>query len=87
MTTKEPETAIQPDLQIDIRGQHCPMHVLRLKQAMKQLEQGQVLSILTAVPGASTDFTSYCKQTGDVLIKVLEQAEFSEYHIRKNIHN
>jgi len=51
---------------------------------MKKLQQEQVLSVLTSVPGAPADFESYCKHTGDVLIKTIKNIGYSEYLIRKN---
>lgn len=71
------------DLQIDVRGEDCPMHVLRLKYGLNRISTGQVLRVVTTVPGALADFRKYCKQTGDELLDACMDSGWFEFTIRK----
>lgn len=71
------------DLQIDIRGQDCPLHVLRLRYGLNRIRAGQVLKVITSVPDALTDFKKYCTRTGDELVGANFDSNQFEFVIRK----
>jgi len=56
------------DRVLDTKGLNCPLPVLKLKKAMKQVPPGGVLQVLTTDPGAVADFEAFCRQTGNQLL-------------------
>ena len=57
------------DRVLDTKGLNCPLPVLKLKKAMKDVPPGGVLQVLTTDPGAVADFEAFCRQTGNELLE------------------
>jgi tRNA 2-thiouridine synthesizing protein A len=53
---------------LDARNLSCPMPVLKSKKALKTLDIGQVLEILTTDPGSLTDIAAWARTTGQELL-------------------
>lgn len=60
------------DLEIDASGLKCPLPILRAKKALATLQSGQVLKVLTTDPHAVRDFQAFSKQTGNALMKQVD---------------
>ncbi|MBF0370869.1 MAG: sulfurtransferase TusA family protein [Magnetococcales bacterium] len=71
------------DKTLDAKGLNCPLPILRAKKALKGMEGGQILAIEATDPGSAKDFESFCKQTGNELVKASESGEVFYYEIRK----
>ena len=56
------------DRVLDTKGLNCPLPVLKLKKAMKQVPPGGILQVLATDPGAVADFEAFCRQTGNQLL-------------------
>jgi TusA-related sulfurtransferase len=53
------------DRTIDVQGQICPYPFVEIKKALKELEQGQVLEVLTDYePTVKTTIPSLCERMG-----------------------
>jgi tRNA 2-thiouridine synthesizing protein A len=57
---------------LDCRGLTCPLPVLKLSKAIKQLELGAVLELLATDPGSAADLEAFERQTGH---RVLERTQ------------
>jgi tRNA 2-thiouridine synthesizing protein A len=56
------------DKELDARGLNCPLPILRAKKALKDMQSGQVLKIVSTDPGSVKDFAAFAKQTGNELL-------------------
>ncbi len=56
------------DKDLDARGLHCPLPILRTKKALAEMQSGQVLRIAATDPGSVRDFQAFAKQTGNTLL-------------------
>ena len=65
---------------VDVRGLQCPMPVVKLAQAVKQLQPGQVLELLSTDPGVEADMPSWASRTGNELLSL--EWTGTEYRIR-----
>lgn len=54
---------------LDVRGQSCPLPIVRASQAIKDLAAGQTLEVLATDPGAVPDFKAWSIQTGHELVE------------------
>lgn len=61
--------------EVDARGLHCPLPILKAKKALSSLESGQLLRVLTTDKSAERDFQAFCKQTGNALLAQEPQAQ------------
>ena len=57
---------------LDAKGLKCPLPVLRARKAIKSVEIGSELEVLSTDPAAPNDFKAFCAQTGHVLISMKE---------------
>jgi tRNA 2-thiouridine synthesizing protein A len=68
---------------LDTQGLNCPLPILRVKKAIKDVPAGGTLQVLTTDPGAVTDFAAFCKTSGNQLVDWREEAGVYTFNIRK----
>ena len=54
---------------LDARGLKCPMPIVKTAQAIKTVEQGELLEVLATDPGAVADFGAWSRSTGNELVE------------------
>lgn len=62
----------EADQLLDARGLNCPLPILRAKQSLNNMQDGQILRILATDPGAIDDFQAFARQTGYLLLEAVE---------------
>jgi tRNA 2-thiouridine synthesizing protein A len=55
--------------EVDARGLHCPLPILRAKKALAEMSTGEVLRVVATDPGSVRDFQAFSKQTGNALLE------------------
>ena len=56
------------DKEIDTRGLHCPLPILKAKKALADMESGQVLKVVSTDSGSVRDFQAFAEQTSNELV-------------------
>jgi TusA-related sulfurtransferase len=74
---------VKADVTADIVYMMCPMHLLKLDEMIKGLENGQVLEILTDYDGALEDIPQWCEKTGNEFIGMDEDEDYYKFYVRK----
>ena len=65
------------DIDLDVRGLHCPLPILRAKKALNGMKSGAVLRVVATDPGSQKDFQAFARQTGhELLSSTQEDQEF-----------
>lgn len=72
------------DQVLDAKGLNCPLPILKAKKALKSIEGGQTLEILSTDPGSVADFAAFCRTTGNELLEQNEEGGVYTYLIRKS---
>ncbi|MFH2141553.1 MAG: sulfurtransferase TusA family protein [Bacteroidota bacterium] len=54
---------------LDCKGLSCPMPMMKLAKAMKELNSGDVLEMLGTDPGTKSDMPKWCEKTGNILLE------------------
>ena len=72
------------DKVLDAKGLNCPLPILKAKKAIKELEAGQVLEVLSTDPGSVADFQAFSRTTGNELLDHSEEGGVYTFHIRKS---
>lgn len=72
------------DKVLDAKGLNCPLPILKAKKAIKELEVGQVLEVLSTDPGSVADFQAFSRTTGNELLDHSEDGGVYTFHIRKS---
>jgi len=67
--------------ELDTRGLHCPLPILKAKKALADMASGQVLKVVCTDPGSVRDFQAFARQTGNELVaqETDEATEPAEY--------
>jgi len=64
---------LQPDRVLDCSSLLCPLPVIRMSKAIKEIAIGQVLKVIATDPGAPADMEAWARQTGNELIDAHEE--------------
>ncbi len=69
---------------LDTRGLHCPLPILKAKKALAEMKTGEILRVVATDPGSVRDFQAFARQTGNELLeKSEENKEFTFFMRRK----
>jgi tRNA 2-thiouridine synthesizing protein A len=58
-----------PHIEVDARGMHCPLPILKAKKALAQMASGELLQVVSTDPNSMRDFQAFAKQTGNELVE------------------
>jgi len=76
---------VKADVTTDIVHMMCPMHLLKLEEKIRELEDGQILEIMTDYDGALEDIPGWCAKTGNEFLGMSETEEFYKFYIRRKV--
>lgn len=57
------------DLELDTRGLHCPLPILKAKRSLNGMASGQLLKVVSTDAGSLRDFQAFSRQTGNDLVE------------------
>ena len=73
---------VKIDLELDCRGMFCPMPIVQLKKATKNMQPGQVLRLVATDPGSIRDVPVWAKKTGNEILNSSEEEKELTFIIR-----
>ncbi len=69
---------------LDVKGQSCPMPVVKTKGAIDELAEGEVLEVLATDSGSVSDIAGWADGTDGVeLLDQREEADLYKHYVRK----
>ena len=69
---------------LDVKGLSCPMPVVKTKQAVDELEEGDVLEVLSTDSGSMTDIEGWANGTDGVsLLDQVEDGDLYKHYVEK----
>lgn len=74
---------IKADKTVDYKGLFCPMPIVKVSRAIKEIEVGQVLEMLADDPGSKADMQVWAKQTGHELVSMSEEGGLFKFYVRR----
>jgi tRNA 2-thiouridine synthesizing protein A len=74
---------IKHDYTLDATGLSCPLPVLRFAKAIKKLNAGQILELLSTDSGTKKDLPEFCKNKGHELLAIKEEGGLWRFYVRK----
>lgn len=74
---------ITTDSTLDCSGLLCPLPVYKAGIALKKMEPGALLELITTDPGALEDIPAMARQRGDDLVKMEDQGSRQVFWVRK----
>lgn len=74
---------IQSNKQLDASGLACPMPVVKTKNAITDLQEGQVLQVKATDKGSTADLTAWSSTVGHQYLGTVEEGNVLYHYIRK----
>jgi tRNA 2-thiouridine synthesizing protein A len=71
------------DQTLDTKGLNCPLPILKAKKALKEMETGKTLEVISTDPGSIKDFEAFCRTTGNELVDSNQDGKTFTFVIRK----
>ena len=66
--------------ELDTSGLKCPLPVLKAKKALRTMEKGEQIRVVSTDPSSVQDFADYCTNAGHILL-VTESADISYIYL------
>ena len=76
-------TDIEAKVVLDARGLLCPMPVVKTAKAMKGLETGEVLKLISTDRGSVADIPAWAESTNNELVEWHEESGEFIFYLRK----
>mgnify|MGYP003306179337 FL=1 len=76
-------TTLKVDSELDCSGMLCPLPVVKTSQAIKTIEVGQVLKMISTDPGAPPDMEAWSRQTGHEILESTEEDGVYIFHFQR----
>ena len=75
--TNKNEGQLTADEFLDCTGMYCPVPIFETRKKIDSIAPGQVLQITADDPASEADIQSWAKNTGNELLKIEKENEFS----------
>jgi tRNA 2-thiouridine synthesizing protein A len=76
-------TQMRADHYIDAKGQMCPMPIVTLKKAWKDVAVGQIVALTATDQGAKRDIPSWAEATSNTLLSMTEEHGVMTFYLQK----
>ena len=70
---------VKPDKFLDCSGLLCPLLIVKTKRALKAIDVGQVLEMISTDPGAVPDMEAWARQTRHDLLLAEQQGDEDKF--------
>ncbi len=74
---------LKVDLKLDLKGLACPLPVVRVGKAIKDVPVGGMIEAVATDPGALADFPAWAKTSGNELVKTERNGAELKFYIKR----
>jgi tRNA 2-thiouridine synthesizing protein A len=74
---------IAPKLSLDFKGLLCPMPVVKIAQAIKQVQIGEEVEAIATDPGVMADIPAWARTTGNELVTLEKREKDFRFVVRR----
>jgi len=69
---------------LDVKKLLCPMPVIKLSQAIKNISDREIIEVHATDPGVKQDIPAWCRVHGHEILSVIEDDEKIILKVKKN---
>lgn len=80
----EPNPTTPPSLVLDLKGLVCPIPVVKIAGAIKQVDVGGVIEAEATDPGVMADIPAWCRSTGHELLDIDRNGTTFVFHVMRS---
>jgi tRNA 2-thiouridine synthesizing protein A len=74
---------IESNVQLNLEGLLCPIPVVKVSQAVKSMQIGEVLEATATDPGVMADIPAWTKSTGNELVSMEKDGKLIRFLIKR----
>lgn len=74
---------IAPKLSLDFKGLLCPMPVVKIAQAIKQIQIGEEVEAIATDPGVMADIPAWARTTGNEVVCLEKREKDIHFVVRR----
>jgi TusA-related sulfurtransferase len=67
----------------DCRGELCPIPIIHISKAIKEVQVGEVLLMLATDPGAEPDMAAWTKNSGHELVQKAQEDNVYKFWVKR----
>jgi len=75
--------ALRADLTLNLEGLLCPMPVVKMSKAMKEVPVGAIVEATATDPGVLADIPAWARTSGNELIKMEREGKLVRFYVRR----
>jgi len=75
--------ADKPVLSLDFKGLLCPMPVVKIAQALKQVQIGDLIEAVATDPGVTADIPAWARTSGHELVELEKREKDFRFVVRR----
>ena len=68
---------------LDLKGLLCPMPVVKIAKAIKEVQPGEIIEAFATDPGVMADIPAWCRTTGNELVTLEKQDKQFHFVVRR----
>ena len=74
---------LKADLVLDLKGLMCPIPVVKISKAIKDVAVGGVIEATATDPGVLADIPAWAKSTGNEMVKTERDGKSIKFWVRR----
>lgn len=74
---------IKADMQLNLQGLMCPLPVVKMSKAIKEVPVGGVIEATATDPGVLADIPAWSKSTGNELLKTEKEGKVIRFWVKR----
>lgn len=74
---------VESNVQLNLEGLLCPIPVVKVSQAVKNMNVGDVLEATATDPGVMADIPAWTKSTGNELVSMEKDGKLIKFLIKR----
>jgi TusA-related sulfurtransferase len=72
-----------PSIVLDTRGTFCPVPIIKLSEAIRNLDQGGLVELVSDDPAIEFDLPAWCRSAGHTVVTESRDGEDYVFRVRK----
>jgi tRNA 2-thiouridine synthesizing protein A len=77
-------TDLKPAKVLDLKGLLCPIPVVKMAKAIKEVSVGDTIEAYATDPGVMADIPAWCRTTGNELVTLEKQDRQFHFVVRRS---
>jgi TusA-related sulfurtransferase len=80
----KPDDGTTPDLFVDTRGSFCPVPIIKLSEAIGNIDEDGIVELVSDDAAIELDLPAWCRSTGHRVVSERRRGGVYTYRVRKS---